>query len=196
MAEGNKPTTKEKLFRKYQRLYEQLIEHLQATDNVIARMATIAAVLHNKMPLYYWTGFYIRSGDDLIVGPYQGTLACQKLEKEKGVCWACVRRKETLIVPDVEQFPGHIACDSRSRSEIAVPVFGRDGEIYSVLDVDSKERDAFNEIDREALERIVKLVYQRPRDPRTGVFRTVSRTDAARPGKSTPERPPSPPPSS
>jgi len=109
------------LERRYKRIYEQLRGLLTKTNDKIARMATIVAVLHHKMPHFFWTGFYRIVDGELIVGPYQGPLACQVLGKNKGVCWACVNRKETIIVPDVEKFPGHIACDPRSKSEITVP---------------------------------------------------------------------------
>ncbi len=121
-------------------------------------MATTAALLHHKMSHYFWTGFYTLIDGELIVGPYQGPLACQVLEKKKGVCWASVEKENTIIVPDVHKFPGHIPCDSRSNSEIAVPLFSEDGQVWSVLDVDSQKLDAFSEIDKEWLEKIVKLI--------------------------------------
>jgi len=116
-----KKVEKSLLERRYKRIYEQLRGLFTKTNDKIARMATIVAVLHHKMPHFFWTGFYRIVDGELIVGPYQGPLACQVLEKNKGVCWACVNRKETIIVPDVEKFPGHIACDPRSKSEITVP---------------------------------------------------------------------------
>ena len=121
-------------------------------------MATIAALLHHKMPHFFWTGFYMLFEGNLIVGPYQGPLACQVLEKEKGVCWASISRKKTLVIPDVHAFPGHIACDSRSNSEIAVPLFEDIGSVWGVLDIDSKEFDAFSELDGYWLEKITKLI--------------------------------------
>jgi len=124
-------------------------------------MATIVAVLHHKMSDFFWTGFYLLDKGELIVGPYQGSLACIKLKKNTGVCWAGINRKETVIVPDVHLFPGHIACDSRSNSEIVVPLKNQKGEIVGVLDVDSKEFDAFDEMDKQWLERIVGLVEGR-----------------------------------
>ena len=93
-----------------------------------------------------------------MVGPYQGPVACQVLEKEKGVCWAGILRKETIVVPDVHKFPGHIACDSRSRSEIVVPLYADDGPVQGVLDVDSVDINAFSEIDKLWLEKIVALI--------------------------------------
>jgi len=121
-------------------------------------MATVIALLHHKMPYYFWTGFYILIGGELVVGPYQGPLACQVLEKNKGVCWAAVERKEVIIVPDVHKFPGHIPCDSRSNSEIVIPLFDKKNEVWAVLDVDSRKFDAFSEVDKEWLIKLVKLI--------------------------------------
>lgn len=123
-------------------------------------MATICAVLHHKMDHYFWTGFYLLRDERLTVGPYQGPVACQELEKDRGVCWAAVNRRQAVVVPDVHAFPGHIACDPRSRSEITLPVFDVAGKVAAVFDVDSSRTDAFGETDREWLERIVGLVYQ------------------------------------
>jgi GAF domain-containing protein len=143
---------------RYGRIRQQLSDLLSKPGNQLSRMATIAAVLHHKMPGFFWTGFYLLDGDELIVGPYQGPAACQLLEKDKGVCWAAIRREESVLVPDVHQFPGHIACDSRSQSEIVVPVRDPGGKLIGVLDVDSKQLDAFDETDREGLEQIVALL--------------------------------------
>ncbi|MBW6459950.1 MAG: GAF domain-containing protein [Bacteroidales bacterium] len=143
---------------KYSRIYNQLEELLRDKPGTIACMATIVAVLHHKMEHYFWTGFYLLDDGELLVGPYQGSLACIKLKKNTGVCWAGINRKETVIVPDVHQFPGHIACDSRSNSEIVIPLKNQKGEIVGVLDVDSRKFDAFDETDGVWLERIVGLV--------------------------------------
>lgn len=121
-------------------------------------MATIAAVLSHKFDYFFWCGFYRLEGEELIVGPYQGPVACQIL-KGGGVCWASVNEKRSIVVPDVHQFPGHIACDSRSNSEIVVPVFDAEGIIKDVLDVDSSQFNSFDEIDRINLEKIAALVY-------------------------------------
>jgi GAF domain-containing protein len=129
------------------------------TKDPIARMATIAALLSGKMSGFYWTGFYILKDGELIVGPYQGPLACQILEKGKGVCWASINRKKSIIVPDVSKFPGHIACDPRTKSEIAVPVKNHKNEVIAVLDVDSREPDHFDQIDAKHLERIATYVF-------------------------------------
>ena len=143
---------------RYGRIYEQLSGLLTATDNIISRMATVAAVLHHKMDGFYWTGFYLLNDGNLLVGPYQGPVACQVLAKHTGVCWTGINEQKTIIVPDVEQFPGHIACDSRSRSEIVIPVRNRDGQIIAVLDVDSNHLDQFDETDASGLEKIVGLI--------------------------------------
>lgn len=144
---------------RYQRIYSQLEELLKKTDDPIARMASICAVLHHKMDHFFWTGFYLLREERLTVGPYQGPVACQELEKNKGVCWAAVRNAEAVLVPDVHEFPGHIACDSRSASEICLPVFDAAGEIRAVFDVDSDRKDAFGEVDSLHLQKILALLY-------------------------------------
>lgn len=123
----------------------------------IALMATINSILSQRFPTYYWTGFYRVCGDRLIVGPYIGTVGCLQIEFGRGVCGTAAARRETIVVPDVARFPGHIACDPHSKSEIVVPVFDRDGVLIAVFDVDSDQPDAFDEDDREGLERIMAL---------------------------------------
>ena len=146
------------LEQRYQRIHEQLEDLLTKTEDKTAKMATIAALLFHKMPQFFWTGFYILRNGELTVGPYQGPLACQVLEKHTGVCWAGILRKEAVIVPDVHKFPGHIPCDSRSNSEIVLPLFDESGEPWGVLDVDSDKFDAFSETDRVWLEKILTLI--------------------------------------
>jgi L-methionine (R)-S-oxide reductase len=148
---------------RYRRIYLQLDELTRKTDQPLARMASICAVLHHKMDHYFWTGFYLLLQDRLVVGPYQGPVACQELERNRGVCWAAVQRGTPVVVPDVNAFPGHIACDSRSRSEITVPVYDIQGEIRAVFDVDSAEPDAFSDTDSIHLQRIMELVYMEAR---------------------------------
>jgi L-methionine (R)-S-oxide reductase len=143
---------------RYQRIYKQLEDLLKNKPNSIAGMATIVAVLHHKIGCFFWTGFYLLDGGELIVGPYQGSLACIKLKKNAGVCWAGINTGKTVIVSDVHLFPGHIACDSRSNSEIVVPVKNSKGIIIGVLDVDSKEFNSFDEVDAEWLEKIVRMM--------------------------------------
>jgi L-methionine (R)-S-oxide reductase len=142
---------------RYKRIHAQLEELLKDKPNLNARMATIIAVLHHKMNYFFWTGFYLLDEGELIVGPYQGSLACIKLRKNAGVCWAGINLGETVIVADVHEFPGHIACDSRSNSEIVVPLRDNKGRIIGVLDVDSKELGSFDEVDAECLEKILEI---------------------------------------
>lgn len=123
----------------------------------IALMATINSILSHRFPTYYWTGFYRVCGTRLVVGPYIGTVGCLQIEFGRGVCGTAATRRQTILVPDVTRFPGHIACDASSKSEIVVPVFDREGELIAVLDVDSDQLDAFDDEDREGLERIVGL---------------------------------------
>ena len=144
---------------RYERIYKQLEELLPKTNDANARMSKIIAVLHNKMDYFFWTGYYFLKNDKLIVGQYQGPVACQELKKDVGVCWAGINQKKAIIVPDVEKFPGHIACDSRSKSEIVLPVKNALGEIIGILDVDSSEYNQFDEIDEHELTRILELIY-------------------------------------
>jgi len=144
---------------RYERIFKQLSELLTATENPVSRMSTMASVLHHKMDGFFWTGFYLLNKEQLLVGPYQGPVACQELEKDRGVCWTVINKNKTLVVPDVEKFPGHIACDSRSRSEIVIPVRDKKERIIGVLDVDSKEPGHFDEEDAAGLEMIVSLLY-------------------------------------
>lgn len=143
---------------RYSRIYSQLSELLLKSNSVIARMATVIAVLHHKMDTFFWTGFYGIENGEMTVMMYQGPVACQVLEKNRGVCWTAFNKKETVIVEDVHLFPGHIACDSRSSSEIVVPLKNRQGTIVGVLDVDSKEKAAFDETDARWLEKILELI--------------------------------------
>ncbi len=144
---------------RYGRVADQLRELFAEVADPLARMATAAALLHAKMPGFSWTGWYLIHGDALTVGPYQGPLACLSLPAHTGVCWAGIDRGESVVVPDVTAFPGHIACDSRSRSEIVVPLRDRGGRVVGVLDVDSREAALFDGVDREGLERIVALIH-------------------------------------
>ena len=123
----------------------------------IALMATINSVLSHRFPHFFWTGFYRVCGDRLVVGPYIGTVGCLQIEFGRGVCGKAAANRETILVPDVNQFPGHIACDPNSKSEIVVPVLDRSGALIAVLDVDSDQLDSFDEEDRFGLERIVRL---------------------------------------
>lgn len=143
---------------RYIRIQAQLNGLLTKTDDPVARMATISAILYHKMDYFFWCGFYRLQGERLIVGPYQGPAACQVLEG-RGVCLSAVQRRETVIVQDVEKFPGHIACDSRAKSEIVIPVRDSEGQIVAVLDIDSKELESFDDTDRAYLEKIVEQIF-------------------------------------
>lgn len=129
---------------------------MEGEKDEIARMANMAAVLHREFG-FWWTGFYRVKGEQLILGPFQGPVACMRISFGKGVCGTSWARRETVVVPDVEEFPGHIACSSESRSEIVVPVWAG-GEIVAVLDIDSREVATFDEVDKEWLEKAVSLI--------------------------------------
>jgi GAF domain-containing protein len=143
----------------YAEAFERTTRALDGERDEIARMATAAAVLHGMMPHFYWTGFYRVADGELVAGPYQGTLACLRIALGRGVCGAAWESGRTLIVADVSRFPGHIACDARSASEIVVPVPGPPGKVTAVLDVDSCFPSAFSPVDREGLERIVAALF-------------------------------------
>jgi GAF domain-containing protein len=140
----------------YEELERQLGSVLEGTRDEIAAMATMSCLLHHAFG-HLWTGFYrvVEPGRLLRVGPYQGTLGCLEIEFGRGVCGAAAAERRTVVVPDVTAFPGHITCDARSRSEIVVPVTGRDGELLAVLDIDSEHPAAFDDEDRRGLERLV-----------------------------------------
>jgi L-methionine (R)-S-oxide reductase len=144
---------------RYSRIYEQLSELVLKSNSPAARMATIIAVLHHKMDTFFWTGFYLIENGEMTVNMYQGPVACQILEKNKGVCWAAFNKKETIVVEDVHQFPGHIACDARSNSEIVVPLKNGEDAVIGVLDIDSREKSAFDEVDARWLEKILELIH-------------------------------------
>jgi L-methionine (R)-S-oxide reductase len=153
-------TTPAQLTARYARIAAQLQELFVGTEEPIARMATAVAVLHHKFPHFFWTGFYrLRSGA-LVVGPYQGPLACAVLPGPEGVCWAAVSSGEPIVVPNVHAFAGHVACDERSQSEIVVPLRDAADRIVGVLDVDSDRPDAFSAVDRDGLVAIAALVYR------------------------------------
>jgi len=149
----------EKKAGRYGRIISQLAELFLKTTEPQARMCTAVAVLHHKMENFYWTGFYRLVDGELTVTTYQGSLACLVLKKHTGVCWAALDRAQTVIVDDVHQFPGHIACDSRSNSEIVIPVRDESGKICMVLDVDSAEFANFDQTDADYLEQICAMIY-------------------------------------
>ncbi|HEX8931712.1 MAG TPA: GAF domain-containing protein [Patescibacteria group bacterium] len=143
----------------YQLSLKQINSVLEGESHSILKMATINCILREALPYYFWTGFYLVHEGELIVGPYQGTLGCLHIAFGKGVCGAAAKEKKTQIVPDVHKFPGHIACDSRSLSEIVVPVFNKKKELIAVFDVDSTKRNSFDEIDKQNLEKIFKIHF-------------------------------------
>lgn len=145
---------------KYIRIYNQIKKLTKPVNNPFSRMSTITAVLHFKMKDFFWTGFYLLTNDKkLQVAPYQGPLACLDLPKDNGVCWEAINKQKTVIVPDVNKFPGHIACSPLSKSEIVVPLKNESNKIKGVLDIDSKKLDSFDETDAQYLEKIVQLIY-------------------------------------
>lgn len=144
---------------RYSRIHAQLEGLLKQCSHPLARMATINAILYHKTESFSWVGFYLLQHGQLVVGPYQGPLACQVLENGRGVCWAGINEGKTIIVPDVHAFPGHIACDARSRSEIVIPLRNSSGEITGVMDIDSRKTGNFDETDSRELERICGMVY-------------------------------------
>ena len=140
---------------KYRLLYSQIKSVTECEDDLIANMANAAAMIHETFG-FWWTGFYRVIGNELVLGPFQGPLACSRIPFGKGVCGTAWKNADTVIVPDVDAFPGHIACSDASKSEIVVPVFGADGaSIVAVLDIDSASYATFDEVDRIWLERIV-----------------------------------------
>ncbi len=140
----------------YQLLLKQAQALVEDETNLIANLSNLSSLIHFTFN-FWWTGFYFVDGKQLVLGPFQGPLACTRIPFGKGVCGSAWAQKKTLVVPDVEQFPGHIACSSESRSEIVVPLF-HDGEVWAVLDIDSKEIGTFDEVDRKWLEKIGEIV--------------------------------------
>ena len=140
----------------YQEVYKQIESVVSDENDLIANMANSTALLHEAFG-FWWTGFYIVKDDQLVLGPFQGPVACTRIGFGKGVCGTAWERRETIVVPDVHKFPGHIACSSLSQSEIVVPMFKND-EVYAVLDIDSKELATFDDTDKEWLEKIVALL--------------------------------------
>lgn len=141
---------------KYREIYNQIRSLTRDESDLIANMANTAALLHEAFG-FWWTGFYIIKGEQLVLGPFQGPVACTRIGYGKGVCGSAWKSGKSIVVPDVELFPGHIACSSLSRSEIVIPLFDK-GNVYGVLDIDSKELSAFDETDREWLEKIAELM--------------------------------------
>ena len=141
---------------KYALLYKQVASLVESESDTIANMANVAAMIHQTFG-FWWTGFYRVAGEELVLGPFQGSLACSRIAYGRGVCGTAWKEQRTQVVPDVEQFPGHIACSSASKSEIVVPLF-KDGKVVAVLDIDSELLATFDETDRHWLERIVEVI--------------------------------------
>ena len=150
IAQGNKA-------EKYETLYKQIVSLTEGEPDLIARMANVAAMIHATFN-FWWTGFYRIVDDVLVLSPFQGPLACTRIAYGKGVCGTAWKERATQVVPDVEQFPGHIACSSDSKSEIVAPIFDSTQQIIGVLDIDSEHLNTFDECDREWLEKIVALL--------------------------------------
>ena len=147
----------------YQNLFTQIKSMVEDEKDTIANMANISACLYETFR-FWWVGFYRVVGDELVLGPFQGPVACTRIRKGRGVCGTSWQREETVIVPDVDQFPGHIACSSASRSEIVVPVF-HNGKVTAVLDIDSELLNTFDDTDKLWLERIAALLIDKNTNP-------------------------------
>jgi L-methionine (R)-S-oxide reductase len=149
---------------RYRELASEIAAVLDGEPDLTARMATVSSMLRAAFAHFFWVGFYVvdrTRSDELVVGPYQGTLGCLRIAFSRGVCGAAARERRTVVVEDVEAFPGHIACDSRSRSEIVVPVIAADGSLLAVLDVDAETPGAFDDLDAAGLEAIVQDIFGR-----------------------------------
>ena len=138
---------------KYRLLAEQISALTEGETDTVAVMANVCAAIHETMG-FFWTGFYRVKDGELVLGPFQGPVACMHIGYGRGVCGTAWKQRQTIVVPDVEQFPGHIACSSLSRSEIVIPVFSKEGEVVAVLDIDSKELATFDDVDCRWLEEI------------------------------------------
>lgn len=159
VARSDRPADKA---ARYAEVEAEILAVLDGEPNVTARMATVASMLADAFEAYFWTGFYVvdpDKADELVVGPYQGTLGCLRIAFGRGVCGAAAATRQTQLVEDVHAFPGHIACDSRSASEIVVPVFDASGALMAVFDVDAVYKNAFDAVDATALERLMAKVF-------------------------------------
>ena len=138
-------------------LVDQIRSLIAGETDQVAVMSNVAAAIHQEMK-FWWTGFYRVVGNELVLGPFQGPVACMHIPFGRGVCGTAWQREQTIVVPDVEQFPGHIACSSASRSEIVVPVFDKEGRVTAVLDIDSERLATFDETDQRHLEEICRML--------------------------------------
>lgn len=159
IARDDRPADKAE---RYAEVEAEILAVLEGETNLTAKMATVSSMLSDAFEAFFWTGFYVvdpLKENELVVGPYQGTLGCLRIPFTRGVCGAAAREGKTQLVEDVHAFEGHIACDSRSQSEIVVPVFGADRKLIAVLDVDATEKAAFDPVDQEWLERLMAKVF-------------------------------------
>lgn len=138
---------------KYRTLLPQIKSLIEGEEDLIANLGNVSAALKETFG-FFWVGFYLLKGGELVLGPFQGPIACTRIKKGRGVCGASWERAETIVVPDVDEFPGHIACSSLSRSEIVVPLLRADGEVWGVLDIDSERLSAFDETDARFLKEL------------------------------------------
>jgi len=152
-----KGETKEEI---YSELLPQIKSLIADEPDLIANLANVTSVLKQAFPSFSWVGFYLMKGNELVLGPFHGKLACTRIKIGSGVCGTSALEKKTIIVPDVEKFPGHIYCDPDSKSEIVVPII-KDGEVLGVLDIDSYELNNFDEVDKVYLEKIVDLLVSK-----------------------------------
>ena len=144
---------------KYELLCQQITSLVSGEHQAVSVMANVSSALKETFPeRFFWVGFYCVNEGELQLGPFQGSVACMHIQKGKGVCGTAWEQKQTIIVPDVEQFPGHIACSSLSRSEIVVPLLDQGNEVYGEIDIDSKELNAFDAVDKRYLEKIAKII--------------------------------------
>ncbi len=141
----------------YKEIAPQIEELVLGETDLTANLANIAAALKEAFD-FFWVGFYLVKDEQLVLAPFQGPIACTRIDFDDGVCGHCYTTQKTVIVPDVDEFPGHIACASASKSEIVLPIFKKDGDVFGVLDVDSDKLDDFSDVDKEGLKNIVRIV--------------------------------------
>lgn len=144
----------------YDKAIAEIKDRVKEVDSVVPRMATMVSVFKNTMPHYFWCGFYFAEEKEMVIGPYQGSTACPSIAYS-GVCGTSAKKKESVVVSDVHKFPGHIACDERSKSEIVVPLFDSGGRVIAVFDVDSSQLEAFDEVDKNYLEEIMPILLEK-----------------------------------
>jgi L-methionine (R)-S-oxide reductase len=160
-ASAVKMITKEEKERLYKKAIDEINDRLKNLESgiIVPRMATVCSVLKYTMPHFFWCGFYFAEEGELVIGPYQGTAACANIEYA-GVCGTSARKKESIIVPDVEKFPGHIQCDPESKSEIVIPLIDKGSRVIAILDIDASEYDAFDETDEKYLKSLVPIILE------------------------------------